>query len=142
MYFSSPRVALANMLRKATRLVLVRSYFCDQTWKIYRAQPAEQHTKSQIKEADILDAKGFPRVYDEWNVYSTTLMEAMVRRISPRARVSWVDDQFAPDFAAKENEALDTSKRGATTVIDGMQVVFPLILPWKIMRIDVRKSKT
>jgi ubiquinone/menaquinone biosynthesis C-methylase UbiE len=132
MYFTRPQIALENMISMAKKKVIIRGYFCEVTAKVFRAQPQEYHASSNVPEVDILDEQGFPRVYDEWNFYSYTFMEALVKKIAPHATVAWIDDSGAS--ASIETEAKQNIvKRGATQVIGGMQIMTPFIQTWRYL---------
>lgn len=137
MYFPNVRTALKSLISKTRSILMVRSYFCEQTYIIQRAQPKEWHPFSNIPEKEILDENGAPRMYDYWNIYSYGVIESIVREICPGAEISWRDDLCGGNFVVEEGETGIGKKREATTFCDKHQVVYPIIQPWKTLVVKV-----
>jgi len=137
MYFPNVRKALMSLIGVTRKVLFIRSYFCEQTYIIQRAQPKEWHPQSEVLEKDILDEHGVPRIYDYWNIYSYVVIESIVKEICPKAKVSWRDDLYGGDFVLEENKSGIKGKREATTFCDKHQVVYPIILPWKTLVVEI-----
>jgi ubiquinone/menaquinone biosynthesis C-methylase UbiE len=137
MYFPNVRKALMSLIGVTRKVLFIRSYFCEQTYIIQRAQPKEWHPQSNVLERDILDEFGMPRIHDYWNIYSYTVIESIVKEICPAARVSWRDDLYQGDFVLDEKRTGVEMKREATTFCDNHQVVYPIILPWKTLVVEI-----
>jgi len=136
MYFASAKMALKNLMAAARGRVLVRSYFADANYRIVRAQTTLNHDKSAVEEIDVFDESGDMLCYDFWNIYSQTYIEAVVAKIDGSAKIEWLDDKNVLSSMAKERE-LSVKKRGATELLDGHEVSYPFILPWKYLSISV-----
>jgi SAM-dependent methyltransferase len=136
MYFASAKVALRNLMRATRHHLLVRSYFTDSNYRIIRAQTKANHDKSQVNEIDAFDDDGNIACYDFWNIYSYSYIEAVVASIDPEAKVEWIDDKNVLSSMEQERE-LNVNKRGATEVLDGYEISYPFILPWKYLSITM-----
>ena len=137
MYFPNVRKALKSLIDATRKALVIRSYFCEQTYIIQRAQPAEWHPQSSVPEKEILDEFGMPKIHDYWNIYSYAVIESIVKEICPEARVSWRDDLYQGDFVLEEEKSGVKIKREATTFCDNHQVVYPIILPWKTLVVEI-----
>ena len=140
MYFPNARKALASLLSKTKQTLMVRSYFCEQTYIIRRAQPSEWHPLSTVPESDIIDENGMPSVYDYWNIYSFRLIEHLVRENWQNASIDWHDDRFLDEFSSDEEATGVAKKRGATVQVGDYQVVYPIIQPWKTLVVHRTKA--
>jgi hypothetical protein len=136
MYFASAKTALTNLLKATRRHLIIRSYFADSNYRIVRAQTKSNHDKSEIEEIDVFDEAGNMRCYDFWNIYSVAYMEALVRQIAPGAKLDWIEDRNILSSMEQERQ-LNISKRGATEVLEGYEIVYPFILPWKYLSISM-----
>ena len=137
MYFASAKIALRNLLKAASGgHLFVRSYFTDANYRIIRAQTTLNHDKSSLSELDVFDDEGQIRCYDFWNIYSQTYIEKLVGLLAPEASLCWLDDQNI--FSSLEEERkLTVDKRGATEVLNGYEVSYPFIQPWKYLAVDL-----
>jgi SAM-dependent methyltransferase len=137
MYFASAKRALANLLHAARGgRLFVRSYFADANYRIIRAQTSENHDKSSVAELDVFDDEGNMRCYDFWNIYSQTYIEQLVAALAPTAKMSWLEDRNFLGSLDQERE-LSIKKRGATEVLDGHEISYPFMLPWKYLTVDL-----
>ncbi len=139
MYFASPTAALTRLLNAVRGRLLIRSYFSDQNYRIIRAQTKLNHDKSNVEEINVFDADGNMVCYDFWNIYSQTYIEASIARIDPDAKVEWIEDRNVLSSLAKERE-LNVMKRGATEVVNGQEISYPFILPWKYLSVTVGRA--
>jgi SAM-dependent methyltransferase len=137
MYFASAKRALANLLHAARGgRLFVRSYFADANYRIIRAQTSLNHDKSSVSELDVFDDDGNMLSYDFWNIYSRTYIEQLVALLAPTAEVSWLEDRNVLESIEQERE-LNLKKRGATEVLQGCEISYPFILPWKYLSVDM-----
>jgi hypothetical protein len=79
------------------------------------------------------------RCFDFWNIYSQTYIEQLVALLAPGAEVSWLEDRNFLDSLDQER-GLSIKKRGATEVLQGHEISYPFILPWKYLAVDLRRS--
>jgi len=135
MYFASAKTALTNLMRATRHHLLIRSYFSDSNYRIVRAQTTLNHDKAELDEIDIFDEDGNMLCYDFWNIYSFSYIEALVAKIDPRAKVAWLDDKNVLESLERERK-LKVKKRGATEVLQGFEISYPFILPWKYLSIS------
>jgi SAM-dependent methyltransferase len=139
MYFASAAAALTRLLKAVRGRLLVRSYFSDANYRIIRAQTRLNHDKSNVEEIDVFDADGNMVCYDFWNIYSQTFIEASIARIDPAAKIEWIEDRNVLSSLAQERE-LDIKKRGATEVVNGQEISYPFILPWKYLSVTMDRG--
>ena len=139
MYFSSARRALANLLSATRHNLIIRSYFTDSNYRIIRAQTKQNHDKATLDEMDAFDEDGNILCFDFWNIYSYSYIEALVRRLSPHATLEWLEDENPLDSLEQERN-LNIQNRGAKRVLEGYEVSYPFILPWKYLSITVDSS--
>jgi SAM-dependent methyltransferase len=137
MYFASAKKALANLLRAARGgRLFVRSYFADDNYRIIRAQTKLNHDKARLSELEVFDDDGNMLSYDYWNIYSRTYIEQLVALLAPTATVAWLEDRNVVESIEQER-GLNIKKRGATEVMQGCEVSYPFILPWKYLSVDM-----
>ena len=137
MYFASAKRALANLLRAARGgRLFVRSYFADDNYRIIRAQTTLNHDKATLSELEVFDDDGNILSYDYWNIYSRTYIERLIALLAPAARVSWLEDRNVLE-SLEEERGLNITKRGATEVVQGCEISYPFILPWKYLAVDM-----
>ena len=136
MYFASAKTALSNLLRATRHHLIIRSYFTDSNYRIVRAQTRQNHDKSAYDELDVFDDEGNIRCYDFWNMYSCTYMEALVSSVDPAAKLEWIEDRNVVSSLEAESK-LNIAKRGATQLLEGHEISYPFILPWKWLAITV-----
>jgi hypothetical protein len=101
-----------------------------------RAQTKANHDKSQFDEIDVFDESGGMLCYDLWNIYSCSYIAALVAKINPRAKLEWIEDGNVRSSMEQERK-LNVTKRGATEVLEGHEVSYPFILPWKYLSITM-----
>lgn len=130
MYFPRPEVALRNMLHLTKQFCVIRSYFCDQTFIVKRAQTNQTHEGSDLAEDDILDENGQPRRYDHWNIYSRSLVEKLVKKVNPLFDIGWEEDRN-PTASMKQESSSGIQKFDATQLWNDHEIVYPFILPWE-----------
>jgi SAM-dependent methyltransferase len=137
MYFASAKKALANLLHAARGgRLFVRSYFADANYRIIRAQTQLNHDKSSLSELEVFDDDGNMLCYDFWNIYSQTYIEQLVATLAPYAKLAWLEDRNFLGSLERERE-LNIKKRGATEVLQGQEISYPFILPWKYLSVDL-----
>jgi SAM-dependent methyltransferase len=139
MYFASPMAALKRLLNAARGQLLIRSYFSDSNYRIIRAQTKLNHDKSSVEEIDVFDADGNMVCYDFWNIYSQSYVEAAIAKIDPVAKIEWIEDRNVLSSLSQERE-LNLKKRGATEVVNGQEISYPFILPWKYLSVTVNRG--
>ena len=132
MYFKSPKRAIRKLMSSTNKAIFVRSYFDDSNYRILRPQTIDNHDKSNVSTLDAFDVDGDIPVFDMWNIYSTKFIEACVHEINPNAKVYWEADKNIIDSMQEETK-LNLDKRGATTVLNNMEISFPFILPWRYL---------
>ena len=133
MYFISAERALEYMMSHAKESIIIRGYFTDNSFKIMRSQTSANHDSSSVREEDSIDREGNLKCYDLWNIYSYAYIEGLVKKISPDTfNISWVDDKNCVASIEKEL-SLGLEKRGGTKLIDGHEVSYPIIQPWKYL---------
>ena len=131
MYFKSPHNALSKMMKHAKKSILIRSYFCDATYRIVRAQSSLNHDGCQIPEEDILDNNGNLLSYDYWSIYSFALIEAIIKRCDKDNvwKYEWLENNNY--YESIDDEKINgQQKRGATEVSSLGEVSYPFIQPW------------
>ena len=117
--------------------MFLRSYCFEQKYIIQGGQQAKWHPLSSVPEAEIIDTNGILRSYDHWNIYSCSLIEHLVRENSQEPRISWDEDRFNDDFVAEEEVEGVGEKREETVLLGNHQMVFPFILPWKTLIVEL-----
>ena len=132
MYFKSPKRAIRKLMSSTNKAIFIRSYFDDSSYRILRPQTIDNHDKSNISTLDAFDINGDIPVFDMWNIYSTKFIEACVNELNPNAKVYWEQDKNLID-SMQEEDKLKLDKRGATTVLNNMEISFPFILPWRYL---------
>ena len=119
MYFASAEKALEYMISHARKMIIIRAYFTETSFKIMRSQTTANHDSSAVQEADSIDREGNFACYDLWNIYSFGYIESLVSKISSNEfTVSWVDDKNYQNSIEKE-EDLGIQKRAGTQLIGG-----------------------
>ena len=135
MYFKSPYKALKNMIQHTKKKLLIRGYFTDKSYRILRSQTSDHHEKSFISEADSFDKEGNLQSYDYWTIYSRKYIESIVKELAPKSKIEWIPDNN--NLQSIDNEKnLNIKKRGATYVLDNMEISYPFIQPWEFLLIS------
>ena len=136
MYFVSAEKALEYMISHAKKSIVIRGYFAENTFKIMRSQTTENHDSSSVKEVDSIDRDGRIVCFDFWNIYSFSYIEGLVSKITSNGfSVEWLDDKNYQG-SIKEEEHLGVQKRAGTQLINGYEVSYPIIQPWKYLIIS------
>ena len=136
MYFQSPYMALKNMLEHTKNNLLIRGYFSETSYRILRSQTSSHNDRVSISEANSFDKEGNLLCYDYWTIYSREFIKSIVNEIYPGASLEWIEDKNHFNSIQKEKE-LNIEKRGATTIVDDMEISYPIILPWEYLLITL-----
>lgn len=135
MYYKSAKAVLRKFLR-SSKLLVIRSYFADNNFRILRAQCRQNNDRVTVDELDIFDDSGALLSGDFWTIYSFSYIESILKEIEPRAKVTWLKDQNSPDSIIRES-SMGVVKRGGTEMIGGYEISYPLLQPWGIALISV-----
>lgn len=136
MYFESPYKALRNMIKHTKNNLLIRGYFSETSYRILRSQTSAHNDRVKISEADSFDKEGNLLSYDYWTIYSRNYITNIVKEINHNASLEWIEDKNNFNSIQKEKE-LNIEKRGATTIVENLEVSFPIILPWEYLLISL-----
>ena len=136
MYFESPYKSLRNMIKHTKNNLLIRGYFSETSYRILRSQTSAHNDRVKISEADSFDKEGNILCYDYWTIYSRDYITNVVKEIDPNASLEWIENKNDFNSIHKEKE-LNVEKRGATTILENMEISYPIILPWEYLLISL-----
>ena len=136
MYFESPYKSLRNMIKHTKNNLLIRGYFSETSYRILRSQTSAHNDRVKISEADSFDKAGNILCYDYWTIYSRDYITNVVKEIDPNASLEWIENKNNFNSIQKEKE-LNIEKRGATTILENMEISYPIILPWEYLLISL-----
>ena len=121
--------ALAELIRVARRLVLIRTLFADLNY-IIQELDSEDEDETNLTEADGTPMLG-SATYN--NMYTERYYRGVIRKIDPELKPTIEpDDQW---------QDLETSGPGRTRGSGGQQIAGPLILDWRFITIPLSSGQ-
>lgn len=135
MYLPDVSAAISKLSKASAKYSIIRSYFCDNTYRIVRSQDTNNHDNASFGPIENLKAGGGFKSFDYWNIYSFDLIEKLVKSCASEAEVIWFDDINPKNRRTEISPSTEfgIAKRGGTQIINGMELSYPFIQPWKFL---------
>ncbi len=127
---------LGELIRASRKWVLVRTMIGDRSFRIQEVLSKPTWAYTDVRAEDEFDDNGEPRAFSYENIYSKDYFSAVVRRHTPNASITYLDDD---QFQAENiQQSADTEGlANATRIVDGKQVFGYVLLPYCFALIEL-----
>ena len=114
------------MLKRTKKYLILRTPVHDKSYRIQMVLNSKWFKYTKVKPKDEFNSHGEPRVYEYYDVHSRDYLESVIKKLSPKSKISFVKDIF---FSKKNIQNKNEKKLNKTMIINGQQVADLLILP-------------
>lgn len=124
-----PERAFKELIGAARKYVIIRTLFGVRNYLIKEVRtPAEGVNRKTGGKAGLIDAKGEPRYFNYFNLYTEDYVKQAVKKINKNLRVKIVADN---NWAKFDNSKL--AGKAATKTIGGKQIAGNILLDWRFI---------